>query len=166
MEIEFGLTSGPFNTKYAPIAAFALRFQQQGILQPLAWVQSQTGKPDFSIADKLTQILVSMLAGCAYISEVNSRLRSEVELAHAWGFERYLEQSSLALALNQLNRTHLGQLEQAVGAIWRRHSWALRHDWRGFLSFDVDLSGLPCGKGAQWSQKGYISGKKTPLAAS
>ena len=108
-----------------------------------------------------------MLAGCAYISEVNSRLRSEVELAHAWGFERYLEQSSLALALNQqLNRTHLGQLEQAVGAIWRRHSWALRHDWREFLSFDVDLSGLPCGKGAQWSQKGYISGKKTPLAAS
>jgi hypothetical protein len=166
METEFGLTSGPINTKYAPLAAFALRFRHQGILQPLTWVQSQTGKPDFSIADKLSQILVRMLAGCEYISEVNPRLRSEVDLAHAWGFERYLEQSSLALALNQLNRTHLNQLEQAVRAIWQRHSWALRHDWWGFIGFDVDLSGLPCGKGAQWSQKGYIRGKKTPRGAS
>jgi hypothetical protein len=89
-----------------------------------------------------------------------------MKLAQAWGFARYLEQSSLALALNHLNRTNLTQLEMATEAIWRQTSRALEHDWRGLLRFDLDLSGLVCGKEAEWSEKGYFSGKKTPMDAS
>lgn len=163
MWTELGLTNGTFNTKYAPLAAFGQRIQALAILKPLQMVQAETGKSGFSLGDKLIQVLVSIMAGCEYICEVNSRLRSEIELARAWGFERFLEQSSLALALNRLNRTNLTQLEQAVQAIWYRNSRALAHDWRGLLWFDLDLSGLVCGKGAEWSEKGYFSGKKTPL---
>jgi len=166
MNTEFGLTSGPCNTKYAPLAALGLHFRQSGTLQPLQNVTSGPGQPAFSTADKLVQVLVSMLAGCEYISEVNSRLRTESALARAWGFERYLEQSSLALVLNELSRTQLAQIEQAVAVIWAANSRAVRHDWRGFLCLDLDLSGLPCGKGAEGSEKGYFSGKKTPPDAS
>jgi hypothetical protein len=162
MNTEFGLTSGPCNTKYAPLAALGWRFRQSGTLKPLQNVPSGVGKPTFSTAGKLVQVLVSMLAGCEYIYEVNSRLRTEFALAQAWGFERYLEQSSLALVLNELSRTQLAQIEQAIRAIWAANSRAVRHDWRGFLRLDLDLSGLPCGKGAQGSEKGYFRGKKTP----
>jgi hypothetical protein len=107
-----------------------------------------------------------MLADCEYLCEVNSRLRTETDLARAWGFERYLERSSLTKSLDQLSRTNLTQLEEVSRAIWRLHSRSLLHDWRGFLYVELDLSGLPCGKGAEESEKGYFSGKKTPLDAS
>jgi hypothetical protein len=161
MNTEFGLTNGPCNTKYAPLAALGWRFRQSGTLQPLQNVPSGPGQPTFSTADKLIQVLMSILAGCEYIYEVNACLRTEFALAQAWGFERYLEQSSLAMALNQLSRTQLAQIEQASGAMWAANSRAVRQDWRGFLRLDLDLSGLPCGKGAEGSEKGYFSGKKT-----
>lgn len=165
MGIEFGLTTGSFNTKYAPLAALGWYFQAQERLKPLEKVRDEAGNPEFSLTDKLIQVLISILANCEYICEVNSRLRSEGKLAQAWGFGRFLEQSSLASALNRLNRMKLSQLEQAVQLIWCENSRALGHDWRGLLWFDLDLSGLVCGKGAEWSEKGYFSGKKTLLDA-
>lgn len=166
MNTEFGLTNGPFNTKFAPLAALGLHFQQDGTLQSFEQIVCETGKPDFSPATKLIQVLSSMLADCEYLCEVNGCLRSETLLAHAWGFDRYLESSSLACGLNQLSRNNLSQLEQVSQVIWRRHSHAIAHDWRGFLYLELDLSGLPCGKRAEGSEKGYFSGKKTPPAAS
>ena len=165
MKTEFGLTNRPFNTKFAPLAALGLHFQQDGTLKYFDQITSEGGQPDFSPATKLIQVLSSMLAGCEYIYEVNSYLRSEMLLARAWGFKRYLEQSSLASELNQLSRTNLAQLEQVSQSIWRLHSQSLAHDWRGFLRLELDLSGLPCGKSAEESEKGYFSGKKTPQDA-
>ena len=161
MDIELGLACGLFNTKYAPLAVLGHYWRAQERLAPLSWVQDAGGNPEICLADKLTQVLVSMLANCAYICEVNSRLRSEHQLAQVWGWSRFLEQSSLALALNRLNRMQICQLEQAGRAIWQMGSRARRHDWRGLLWLDLDLSGLPCGKAAEGSEKGYFSGKKT-----
>jgi len=165
MKTEFGLTNGPFNTKFAPLAALGRCFWEDGTLKHFDQITSERGQPDFSPATKLIEVLSSMLAGCEYICEVNTYLRGEMFLARAWGFERYLEQSSLACGLNQLSRTNLAQLEQAGQSIWRLHSRSLDHDWRGFLRLELDLSGLPCGKGAEESERGYFSGKKTPLDA-
>ena len=163
MQPEFDLTDGPFNTKFAPLAALGWHFLQDGTLKNFDKVTCDSGKPDFLPSAKLIQVLCSMLADCEYLCEVNSRLRSEIALAPAWGSERYLEQSSLASSLNQLSRMNLIQLEQVTLSIWRLHSRSLLHDWRGFLLMELDLSGLPCGKQAEESQKGYFSGKKTPL---
>lgn len=163
MSIEFGLTSGSYQTKYAPLAALGWFYQQDGTLKRFESVVCEDQKPDFSIATKLIQVLSSILAGCEYVCEVNSRLSSERELARAWGFPRYLEQSSLALMLNQLSRMNLTQLDQVSQCIWADHSQARAHDWRGLLRLEVDLCGLPCGKQAEDSEKGYFSGKKTRL---
>jgi hypothetical protein len=162
MNLEFGLTDGSFNTKFAPLAALGQCWGRDGTLKYFDQVITETGQPDFSVAIKLLQVLSSLLAGCEYLCEVNSRLRSETGLARAWGFERYLEQSSLATSLNDLSRTDLGQLEQVSRAIWRLHSRAVTHDWRGLLYLELDLSGLPCGQQAEASEKGYFNGKKTP----
>ena len=165
MSIEFGLCKGSFNTKYAPLAALAVRFQHHQTLKPLENVQLELKHVDFSGIDKLTQVVISMLAGCEYIAEVNSKLKCEQALAEVWQFKRFAEQSNLARTLDELSLTNLSQLDQAVRQIWQQTSRTLRHDWRGFLQLDLDLSGLPCGNQAEGAEKGYFSGKKMPLVA-
>jgi hypothetical protein len=82
-------------------------------------------------------------------------------LAQVKRIDHFAEQSTLALALNELTQMNLDQLETAVRHISHRCSRTRQHDWRGFLTLDFDLSGLPCGKRAEASKKGYFSGKKT-----
>jgi hypothetical protein len=165
MTIEFGLTDGSVNTQYAPLAALSAHYQQNLTLRPLREVQIPIKERAFSPPDKLIQVLLSILAGCVTLSEVNLRLRPEVGLAKIWHWDRFADQSCLSRTLDALTLKQIDQLRCATTSIWRPHSLTLRHDWRGYLWLDFDLSGLPCGKHAQESQKGYFSGKKTSLDA-
>jgi hypothetical protein len=166
MTIELGLTDEFVNTKYAPLAALAVRYQHNQTLEPLEGVRIQTKCRDFTPADKLKQILVSILAGCVTLSEVNTKLRSEPRLARAWQWERFADQSGLSRTLDALTLKQIVELRDAETLIWRAHSQTVDHDWRAYLWIEFDLSGLPCSKQAEESQKGYFSGKKTPLAVS
>lgn len=166
MTIELGLTTGPLNTHFAPLAALAVHYERHRILQPLECVRIPMKTVKFSPTGKLTQVFISMLAGCQYLSEANTRLKSETALAQAWHIGHFVDQSTLSRTLDALTLTNLTELSQAVTTIWRERSRTLAHDWRGYLWLDLDLSGLPCGKQAEGSTKGYFSGKKMLLAAS
>lgn len=164
MMVEFGFTTKSFNTQYAPLGALLALYQQKQVLEPLNMVLSGSKKVEFSTTDKLEQVLVSILAGCKTLSEVNTKLKGDQPLAQAGGWTRFADQSSLSLALDGLTLMNIEQLRGATQEIWQRMSQTRRHDWRGFLWLDFDLSGLPCGKQAEASQKGYFGGKKTSLA--
>jgi hypothetical protein len=166
MTINFGLTDELVNTKYAPLAALAVHYQHNHVLEPLEGVQIPAKCRDFTPVDKLKQILVSILAGCETLSEVNTKLRSEPRLAQAWQWGRFADQSGLSRILDALTLKQIVELRAAETLIWRTHSQTVDHDWRAYLWIEFDLSGLPCSKQAEESQKGYFSGKKTPLAAS
>jgi hypothetical protein len=166
MTIEFGLTDEFANTKYAPLAVLAVHYQHNQALEPFEGVQIPAKCRDFTPADKLKQILVSILAGCVTLSEVNTKLRSEPRLAQAWQWERFADQSSLSRTLDLLTLKQIVELREAETLIWRAHSQTIDHDWRAYLWIEFDLSGLPCSKKAEESQKGYFSGKKTPLVVS
>jgi hypothetical protein len=166
MTIEFGLTEELTNTKYAPLAALCAHYQQNQTLQPLQQVQMAIKTRDFCPASKLIQVFLSVLAGCETLFEVNGRLKEEVGLARVWGWERFADQSTLSRTLDELSLMNIDQLRQGVTTIWRAHSQALAHDWRGYLWLDFDLSGLPCSAQAEASQRGYFSGKKTRRVAS
>jgi hypothetical protein len=159
MTVEFGFTEELVNTQYAPLAALFVRYQQEQTLQPLENVQILGKVRDFSSLDKLTQLFVSILAGCDTLSEVNPRLGSEMALAEVWGWTHFAEQSNLSRLLDQLTLKQLDNLRAATTQIWRNHSQTMKHDWRGYLWLDYDLSGLPCGVQAEASQKGYFSDK-------
>jgi hypothetical protein len=161
MTIEFGLTDELTNTQYAPLAALSVHYQQNLTLKSLTGVQIPVKTRDFSPFDKLVQVLLSVLAGCETLSEVNVRLSSEINLARLWQWDRFADQSCLSRTLDALTLKQIDQLRDAMAQIWRSHSLAVQHDWRGYLWLDFDLSGLPCGKQAEESQKGYFSGKKT-----
>jgi hypothetical protein len=166
MALEFGLTDELTNTQFAPVAALAAYYQAQNVLAPLQSVTSTQVRGDFTLEEKLTQIILSFLTGCEYICEVNTKLRPERKLAQRYRIEQFADQSTLSRALNELTQMNLNQLETAVRQISDRCSRTRRHDWRGFLLLDFDLSGLPCGKKAKGSRKGHFSGKKTSPAVS
>lgn len=165
MPIEFGLTDECINTKYAPLAALSVLYQHERRLQPLDSVEIAMKTRDFTPIDKLCQVLISILAGCETISEVNTRLKPEVGLAQIWHWDRFADQSCLSETLDALTQMNIDQLRGAVTDIWHSQSRIVHHDWRGHLYLDFDLSGLPCGKQAEKSQKGYFSGKKTSPVA-
>ncbi len=149
------------DTKYAPIAALLAYYRKNDILQLFSEVEDKRRRSDFTTADKLFQAFVSILAGCETLSEVNVKLKGEDLLARAGGWSRFADQSTLSKTLDGLNRKQIWQLQQIESKIWHKTSHALRHDWRGYLWVDFDLSGLQAGPRAEGSKKGYFSGKKT-----
>jgi hypothetical protein len=166
MSIEIGFTDELTNTRYAPLAVMSTLYQQEQALQALEQVTLAMKVRDFRPSDKLIQVLLSILGGCATLAEVNQKLRSETGLAQVWGWQRFADQSSLSRTLDELTQMNLEQLRQGSAAIYRRHSQVQQHDWRGFLWLDFDLTGLPCSPKAEASQKGYFADKKTPVDAS
>lgn len=161
MELEFDLTTETFNTQYAPLAVLLAYYRQEQVLQPLENVIVKMKTRQFSPTDKLEQVLVSILAGCQTLSEVNTTIRPDPFLAQAGGWVCVAEQSTLSETLDALTLMNIEQLDGAVRTIWCRHSATLQRDWRAFLWLDFDLSGLLSGKQAEGSRRGYFSGKKT-----
>ena len=159
MTIQFGLTSEKSNTQYAPLGLLLALYKQKQVLQPLENVTTTAKIINFSLVDKLQQILVSILAGCDTISEVNTKLKGD-PLAQSGGWMRFADQSTLSLALDSLTLMNIDQLCTASRQIWQTYGATMTHDWRGFLWLDYDLSGLPCGRQAEGGKKGYFSQKK------
>jgi hypothetical protein len=166
MNLEFGLTEDFCNTQYAPLAALSVHYQHNQLLAALEKVDLRMKTRDFSPVCKLQQVLLSILAGCETLTAFNSQLDGEVGLAAIWDWPRFADQSTLSRTLDALTLMNIAQLRSTTTSIWRSISRTQRHDWRGFLLLDFDLSGLPCSPWAEASQKGYFSGKKTSLDAS
>ena len=166
MEIKIGFTEQLTNTSYAPLAALFAHYQHQNLLEPLRGVQIPMHKRDFEPDSKLKQVLLSILAGCETLSEVNPHLRQEQVLAEILGIPRLADQSSLSRTLDALTLKNIDELRTCFGQIWHSMSRVVTRDWRRFLWLDFDLSGLPCGAKAEASQKGYFAGKKTHAAGS
>jgi hypothetical protein len=165
MQLKFGLTKEFTNTQYAPLAALLAYYEAEKAVEPLQSVISAAKSGDFSLAEKLEQTLVSILAGCEYISLVNTQLRPERKLAQVKRITGFADQSTLSRGLDELTQMNLSQLAAAVRQISDRCSQTRRHDWRAFLALDFDLSALPCGQQAEGGRKGFASGKKTALFA-
>lgn len=158
MFIEFGKTAKLFNTQFAPVVTLIAYYQNQNVLEPL---QSVIEKDK----NTLDQVVLSMLTGCETISEVNAKLRPEQIFAQVKRIDSLSEQSTLSRGLDRLSQMNVTDLEAILRQINHRSSRTERHDWRGFLELDFDLSGLPCGQQAEKSEKGHFSGKKTSLVA-
>lgn len=165
MKLQFGLTPEFTNTQYAPLAALLAYYEAEKALEPLQSVTSAAQSGDFTLAEKLNQTLLSILAGCEYICVVNTKLRPERKLAQVKRIAGFADQSTLSRGLDDLTQMNLCQLEVAVRQISDRCSQTRHHDWRAFLELDFDLSALPCGRQAEGGKKGFASGKKTVLFA-
>ena len=102
------------------------------------------------------------MGGCHAISQINTRIRPDSALAHAWGLTSFAHQTTVARTLDRFTAINVQQLREALSRIYLRTGQAIRHQYsqQGVLILDVDLTGLPASKHAQGSTKGYFSGKK------
>lgn len=160
MAIEIGLTQEECNTQYAPLAVVLATCQANRLFQPLESTAILMKSRDFTPADKLMQVLISILAGCETLSEVNLRLGREQHIATIGGWPRFSDQSNLSRMLDTLTQKQIDSIQQATHEIGWSRSRIRSRDWRKFLWLDFDLSGLPCSAEAEKSQKGYFSEKK------
>jgi hypothetical protein len=161
MILEFGLTDEQRNTEYAPLVALCAHYQEQHWFKELEKVSKHNKERDYRLPDKLIQVLLSMLAGCETLSEVNPKLSGERGFAAMWGWERIADQSTLSRTLDELSLKQMDELQLALQQIWRSFSQTCRHNWHGYLVIEYDISGLPCSARAEASQKGFFSDKKT-----
>jgi len=107
---------------------------------------------------KLTDAFITILAGAHGLSEINTRLRSDVALQRAFGRATCAEQSVVQETLSACTELNVQQMRQSVDEIFRAHSRAFRHNYRESLQLlDVDMSGMPCGPQQEESRKGYFS---------
>jgi hypothetical protein len=160
MNLEIGFTSELTNTRFAPLAVLSALYQQQKFLDPLRQVQIPMRNRYFEPASKLIQVLLSILAGCETLFEVNPILKPEKGLASIWGWDHFADQSSLSRTLDALTLKNIESLRTSSSQIGKMISVVRARDWRKFLWLDFDLSALPCGPTAQESLKGYFADKK------
>jgi hypothetical protein len=155
------LTDMPDETCFAPLGVLGYCLTRTQFLAPIwAELKLPLKTVDHSPEAKLLDLVVSILAGCRAIDQVNTRLRPDVALARAWGRERFADQSTLTRTLDAFRAAEVAQLRQGSEVWFRRESRVLRHDFdHDWLWLDIDLTPLPISKHAEDSTKGKFDQK-------
>jgi hypothetical protein len=155
------LAEMPDETSFAPLGVLGYCLTRTQFLAPVwAGLDLPLKTVDHAPQAKLLDLLVSILAGCRAISQVNTRLRPDLALARGWGRERFADQSTLARTLDAFTGVEVAQFRHGSEALFRRESQALRHDTaRAWLWLDIDLTPLPISKRAEGSTKGKFNRK-------
>jgi hypothetical protein len=166
MKICVRLVPMPMETAYAPLGALGYCLMRSHFLDALWQALTLPMKTvDHRPQDKLADVLVSLLAGCRAIAQINSRLRPDLALAQAWGRQQFADQATITRTLDAFDGVQLDQLRAGSEALLRRESLSLRHDLTAdWLWLDIDLTPLPISKHAEGSSKGLF-GEKTATVA-
>ena len=145
----------------ASLAALGVKLSQLDLFGPIrTHVQIKQKTVKHTPTDKLYDAFISLLAGAHGLVEINTRLRTDLALQHAFGRQGCAEQSVVQQTLDACTDENVRQLEQAMDAIYRQHSRGYRHDYQaGLQLLDVDMSGMPCGPKAAFATKGYFAGQ-------
>jgi hypothetical protein len=144
---------------HATLAALGLKVRSLRIFEP---IEKQVRIFHKSIkhqpVEKLYDAFIAILAGAHGLSEINTRLRSDMVLQRAFGRSSCAEQSVVQRTLDACTEENISEMRKAVTSIFRAHSRAFRHKYSSVLQLlDVDVTGLPCGPKADLSRKGYFS---------
>jgi len=108
---RLGLSAMQRSTQYAPLAALGSFLQQQDFFAPLQEHVKLSGKTILHAPhQKLLDVVVSMLADCSSLKQINTRLRPDTALATEWGREAFADQSTLSRVLDAFTPMTVAQL--------------------------------------------------------
>ena len=144
---------------HASLAGLVAHMSRRGIFDLLR-VGVQIGQKTVkdSPQDKLIDILLAELAGAQSLVQLNTLLRADPALQRAAGRSRSAEQSVAQQTLDAATPENVAELQQVHTTLLRRYSQVAHHAYRSqWLILDVDLTGMPAGKCAEQSVKGYFS---------
>lgn len=149
-------------SSHASLAALVAHLAARGIFDQLRQgvrIAQKTVKD--SPQDKVQDILLALLAGSQSLVQLNTLLAQDAALQQAAGRSRSAEQSVAQQTLDAATAENVDQLQQVLTTLLRCHSQVAHHAFRSQrLILDADLTGLPAGKRAEGSVKGYFSQPK------
>src|SRR2546426_11740677 len=142
----------------ASLAALGVQLRQIDLFGPIrAGVKIAQKTVKYAPHDKLYDAFISILAGAHGLSEINTRLRSDLALQAAFGRSACADQSVVQDSLNACTAEQVTQMEQALQTIYRQQSQGYAHDYQQeWQILDADLTGMPCGTKAAFASKGYF----------
>jgi len=145
----------------ASLAAIGVKLSQLDLFGPIRTeVQIRQKTVKHTPVDKLYDAFISLLAGAQGLVEINTRLRTDPALQHAFGRQACAEQSVVQETLDACTSENVSQMQSALDEIFRQQSQSVQHDYQASLQLlDVDMSGLPCGPKAAFATKGYFAGQ-------
>src|SRR5258708_23853323 len=145
----------------ASLGGIGVKLNQLGLFGPIrSEVQIQQKTVKHTPVNKLYDAFISLLAGAHGMVEINTRLRTDPALQHAFGRQACAEQSVVQETLDACTDENVRQMQHALDLIYQQQSHGYQHDYQaGFHLLDVDMSGLPCGPKAAFATKGYFAGQ-------
>ena len=147
----------------ASLVALGLSIQHMGIWAIIrAHVHIKQKKRTHDPLDKLLDAFINILAGGHGLNEINTRVRPDPALQHAFGRTGCADQSSTSRTLNACTVENVKQCRQALREILRQHSRSYRHDYtQHWKLWDIDLTGLTAGRLGEGVTKGYFAKQKS-----
>ena len=150
---------------YSPRASLAIvgmNIQQMGIWDMIGQqVKIQQKTVTHTPLQKLQDAFINIMAGGQGIVEVNQRVKPDASLSAAFGRQGCADQSVISTTLNACRAENVVQMRQAMTTIYRRYGAGYRHDYgRSWQLLDIDMSGMPAGRQADGSEKGYFAKQK------
>ena len=160
-------TTKPVQRRFSPhaaLAALGLRVRQLNLFGPIQeQVKIEQKVVKHTPIQKLYDGFITILAGAHGLVEINKRLRNDPARPQAaFGRGGCAEQSVVQETLDACTTVNVGQIHQAMDAIYRQHSQGYRHDYAHWQLLDIDITGLPlrcaqgklCGARAAFASRG------------
>ena len=145
-------------TSRSTLLALGVRIERLGILKMLGrHLNIQQKVIVDSPLDKVTDALITILAGGEGLYEANKLVRSDRGLQRAFGRERCAEQSVISETFNACTQNNVDEMAQALTEIYRQHSDGYH---QAYQLLDIDLHGQPCGPKAAFATPGYFAGQR------
>ena len=146
----------------ASLVVIGQRFQQMGIW---AMVEKNVAIKQKVLLhtplDKLKDCLINILAGGTGVVETNLRVRPDRAVQVAFERQSCAEQSTISDTLNACSAENVSQMRTAIQEILRCYGSSYQHPYdTKWQLLDVDVTGMPAGRGGEGVTKGYFAGAK------
>jgi len=141
------------------LVAFIKFAQTLGALELLNQVKVKMKEVDYTVHQKMITILLSVVIGCRYTSDINEKLVPDTVAANMFDMDRFPDQSQLNDLIRRIDSKGIEQLKSVHHQMFLQNAHCLSAT--GFVVVDIDQSGLIAnGKTYEVAQKGYFSKKK------
>jgi hypothetical protein len=136
-------------TSHAMLVPWGFFAQRIGLVENLEAVPIAQRRREYTPQTKLLELLVSILAGCAYLQDISRAphpLDQDLAVAQAWGQEGWADYSGVSRTLKACTEETITDVKEALEIvsrpfIEREVMLALRS--REVLVYDGDLTGRP-----------------------
>jgi len=141
------------------LAGFLKFAQSIEVFEILEQVKVKMKEVDYTVHQKIITLLLSIVIGCRYTSDINEKLVPDTVAANILNMFRFPDQSQINELIRRIDNKGIEQIKNVHHQLFMQNAQCLSST--GFVVVDIDQSGLIAnGKTYEFAQKGYFCKKK------